>query len=39
VAVVLSLAFRPAPAIATTIRLPDDWRGCELQANYVTPEM
>ena len=38
-AVVLSLAFRPAPAIATTIRLPDEWRGRELRASYVTLEM
>ena len=31
--------LRPAPAITTTIRLPDAWRGRELQASYVTPEM
>ena len=31
--------LRPAPAITTTIRLPDEWRGRELQASYVTPEM
>ncbi|NLX98758.1 MAG: hypothetical protein GXY83_21580 [Rhodopirellula sp.] len=29
----------PAPAITTTIRLPDEWRCRELQASYVTPEM
>ena len=31
--------LRPAPAITTTIHLPDEWRGRELQASYVTPEM
>ena len=31
--------LRPTPAITTTIRLPDEWRGRELQASYVTPEM
>ncbi|MBM3892191.1 MAG: hypothetical protein FJ388_24005, partial [Verrucomicrobia bacterium] len=31
--------LRPAPAITTTIRLPDEWRGHDLQASYVTPEM
>ena len=31
--------LRPAPAITTTIRLPDEWRGRDLQASYVTPEM
>jgi hypothetical protein len=32
-------ALRPAPAITTTIRLPDAWRGRELQATHATPEM
>jgi hypothetical protein len=31
--------LRSAPAITTTIRLPDEWRRRELQASYVTPEM
>jgi hypothetical protein len=31
--------LRPAPAITTTIRLPAEWRGRELQVSYVTPEM
>ena len=31
--------LRPAPAITTTIRLPDNWRGHDVQAGYVTPEM
>ena len=31
--------LRPAPAITATIRLPDEWRGRDLQASYVTPEM
>ncbi|MCX7825669.1 MAG: beta-galactosidase trimerization domain-containing protein [Verrucomicrobiae bacterium] len=31
--------LRPAPAITTTIRLPDNWRGCDVQASYATPEM
>ena len=31
--------LRPAPAITTTIRLPDQWRARDLQASYVTPEM
>jgi hypothetical protein len=31
--------LRPAPAITTTIRLPDQWRGGEVPASYATPEM
>ena len=31
--------LRPTPAIATTIRLPEKWRGHGVQVNYVTPEM
>ena len=31
--------LHPAPSIATTIRLPDSWRGHDVQASYVTPEM
>ena len=31
--------LRPTPAITTTIRLPDKWRGHDIQASYVTPEM
>lgn len=32
-------ALRPAPAITTTIRLPDSWRSHDVQASCVTPEM
>lgn len=32
-------SLRPAPAVTTTIRLPDSWRGHDVQASYVTPEM
>jgi Beta-galactosidase trimerisation domain len=31
--------LRPAPTITTTLRLPDSWRGHDVQAGYVTPEM
>jgi hypothetical protein len=31
--------LRPATCVTTTIRLPDSWRGQDLQASYVTPEM
>jgi hypothetical protein len=31
--------LRPAPAVTTTIRLPDNWHGHDVQASYVTPEM
>jgi len=31
--------LRPAPAITTTVRLPDSWRGHEVDASYVTSEM
>jgi hypothetical protein len=31
--------LRPAPAITTAIRLPDNWRGHDVQASCVTPEM
>jgi hypothetical protein len=31
--------LRPAPACTTTIRLPEAWRGQDVQASYVTPEM
>lgn len=31
--------LRPAPAITTTIRLADEWRGGEVQASCATPEM
>jgi hypothetical protein len=30
---------RATPVITTMIRLPAEWRGRELQASYVTPEM
>jgi hypothetical protein len=36
---VASDRLRPAPATTTTIRLPDEWRGREVQASYATPEM
>jgi hypothetical protein len=32
-------ALHPAPAGTTTIRLPDAWRGRDVQASHVTPEM
>ena len=31
--------IRPAPVCTTTIHLPDSWRGHDVQASYVTPEM
>ena len=31
--------LRAAPAVTTTIHLPDAWRGHEVQASCVTPEM
>ena len=34
-----SYDYSSNPAITTTIHLPDEWRGRELQASYVTPEL
>lgn len=31
--------LRPAPACATTVRLPGGWQGRTVQVSYVTPEM
>jgi hypothetical protein len=31
--------LRPSPAVTTTIHLPAEWRGRDLQASYATPEM